>query len=74
MDKETYAVVPSATVSTITVMGVVLQDWVYLATLVYTIVMIVRLSLKTYHEEKTRLRIEKKLEQQEEGDEIYEKC
>ena len=51
VDKEVLTVVPPTTVVTTTILGFALQEWVYILTLLYTLLMLARLTVKMCREE-----------------------
>ena len=51
VDKEVLTVVPPTTVVTTTILGFALQEWVYISTLLYTLLMLARLTVKMCREE-----------------------
>ena len=56
VDKEVLTVVPPTTVVTTTILGFAVQEWVYILTLLYTLLMLVRLTVKMCREEKEHRR------------------
>lgn len=69
VDKEVLTVVPPTTVVTTTILGFAVQEWVYILTLLYTLLMLVRLTVKMCREEREHRRKIKECEERCEVDE-----
>ena len=69
VDKEVLTVVPPTTVVTTTILGFAVQEWVYILTLLYTLLMLVRLTVKMCREEIEHRRKLKECEERCEVDE-----
>ena len=69
VDKEVLTVVPPTTVVTTTILGFAVQEWVYILTLLYTLLMLVRLTVKMCREEIEHRRKIKECEERCEVDE-----
>ena len=63
VDKEVLTVVPPTTVVTTTILGFAVQEWVYILTLLYTLLMLVRLTINMCREEKEHRRKLKECEE-----------